>query len=127
MAGTWPARRSRLALALPTPQVALAVLEVIENEGLMDHAKKTGDHIQSELKKIPELQNVRGKGLIIGFDLPDTLKDLRKNLLFNQHIFTGEAKPNIIRLLPSLALNKKDADQFLESIQEEIQTPALNG
>jgi len=63
----------------------------------------------------------------IGFDVPETLKDLRKNLLFNQHIFTGEAKPNIIRLLPSLALNKKDADQFLESIQEEIHTPALNG
>jgi len=106
---------------------ALAVLEVIEREGLMIHAKNIGDHIQSELKKIPELQNVRGKGLMIGFDVPDTLKDLRKNLLFNQHIFTGEAKPNIIRLLPSLALNKKDADQFLESIQEEIHAPALKG
>lgn len=106
---------------------ALAVLEVIESEKLMENAKKIGDHIQSELKKITELQNVRGKGLMIGFDVPDTLKDLRKNLLFNQNIFTGEAKPNVIRLLPSLALNKKDADQFLESILEEIHTPALNG
>ncbi|MBS1599408.1 MAG: aspartate aminotransferase family protein [Bacteroidetes bacterium] len=106
---------------------ALAVLEVIESEKLMDNAKKIGDHIQTELKKISELQNVRGKGLMIGFDVPDTLKDLRKNLLFNQNIFTGEAKPNVIRLLPSLAFNKKDADQFLESIQEEIHAPALNG
>jgi len=105
---------------------ALAVLEVIESEKLMDNAKRIGDHIQSELKSIPELQNVRGKGLMIGFDVPESLKDLRKNLLFNQNIFTGEAKPNIIRLLPSLALNKKDVDQFLESIREEIHAPALN-
>jgi len=106
---------------------ALAVLEVIESEKLMENAKRIGEHIQSELKSIPELQNVRGKGLMIGFDVPETLKDLRKSLLFNQNIFTGEAKPNVIRLLPSLALNKKDVDQFLDSIREEIQAPALNG
>lgn len=99
---------------------ALAVLEVIESENLMHHAKEIGDYIQSELKKITELKNVRGKGLMIGFDVPDELKDLRKNLLFNQHIFTGEAKPNVIRLLPSLALSKKDADEFLEALREEI-------
>ncbi|HMH33433.1 MAG TPA: aminotransferase class III-fold pyridoxal phosphate-dependent enzyme, partial [Puia sp.] len=100
---------------------ALAVLEVIESEGLMQNAATLGNYLQAELKKIPELTNVRGKGLMIGFDVPETLKDLRKNLLFNQHIFTGEAKPNTIRLLPSLALRKKDADEFLESIREEIQ------
>ena len=58
----------------------------------------------------------------IGFDLPEDLKDLRKNLLWRQRIFTGEAKPNTIRLLPSLALRKKDADEFLEAIREEIHT-----
>ena len=58
---------------------------------------------------------VRGKGLMIGFDVPETLKDLRKNLLFNQHIFTGEAKPNVIRLLPALNLTKAHADRFLET------------
>jgi len=57
----------------------------------------------------------------MGFDLPPALKDLRKNLLFNQHVFTGEAKPQVIRLLPSLALKRKEADEFLESIGEEIQ------
>ena len=77
-----------------------------------------------QLKKIPQLQNVRGKGLMIGFDVPEKLKDLRKNLLFQQHIFTGEAKPNTIRLLPSLALRKKDADEFLEAIEEEINAMA---
>lgn len=99
---------------------ALAVLEVIEQEKLIANAAETGGYLMQELKKIPQLQRVRGKGLMIGFDLPDDLKDLRKNLLWRQRIFTGEAKPNTIRLLPSLALRKKDADEFLEAIQEEI-------
>jgi acetylornithine aminotransferase len=63
---------------------------------------------------------------MIGFDVPEELKDLRKNLLFNQHIFTGEAKPNVIRLLPSLALRQKDADEFLDSIREEINSMVLS-
>jgi acetylornithine/N-succinyldiaminopimelate aminotransferase len=103
---------------------ALAVLEVMESEKLIQNAEKTGSYLQAALSEIPQIQNVRGKGLMIGFDVPVELHDLRKNLLFNQHIFTGEAKPNIIRLLPSLALRKKDADEFLEAITEEIRTPA---
>jgi acetylornithine/N-succinyldiaminopimelate aminotransferase len=99
---------------------ALAVLEVIEQEKLIANAAETGSYLMQELKKIPQLQRVRGKGLMIGFDLPEDLKDLRKNLLWRQRIFTGEAKPNTIRLLPSLALRRKDADEFLEAIQEEI-------
>ena len=99
---------------------ALAVLEVIENEGLIENAATVGAYLMKELKDIPELQNVRGRGLMIGFDVPAELKDLKKNLLWKHKIFTGEAKPNVIRLLPSLALRKKDADQFLDSIREEI-------
>jgi len=99
---------------------ALAVLEVIEQEKLIANAAETGSYLIAQLKKIPGLQNVRGKGLMIGFDVPDHWKDLKKNLLFNQRIFTGEAKPNTIRLLPSLALRKKDVDAFLESLEEEI-------
>jgi len=99
---------------------ALAVLEVIEQENLIANAAETGNYIMTQLKKVRQLQKVRGKGLMIGFDLPDGLKDLRRNLLLEQRIFTGEAKPNTIRLLPSLALRKKDADQFFEALQEEI-------
>ena len=99
---------------------ALAVLEVIESERLMQNAETVGNYLMSELRKIPELKNIRGKGLMIGFDVPEELKDLRKNLLMNYHVFTGEAKPNVIRLLPSLALRKKDADEFLEAVKEEI-------
>ena len=57
---------------------------------------------------------------MIGFDVPEELKDLKKNLLWNQKIFTGEAKPNVIRLLPSLALRKRDAEDFIEAIQAEL-------
>jgi acetylornithine aminotransferase len=98
----------------------LAVLEVMEQENLLKNASETGEYLINELKSMPELQNVRGRGLMIGFDVPAELKDLRKNLLWNHQIFTGEAKPNVIRLLPSLALRKKEADQFLEAVKEEI-------
>ena len=99
---------------------ALAVIEVIEEEKLMENAKSTGEFLISRLKKIDGLKNVRGKGLMIGFDLDTNLKDLRKNLLKNQQVFTGESKPDTIRLLPSLALRKKEAEEFLESLEEEI-------
>jgi len=106
---------------------ALAVLEIIEEEKLMGNAVMIGKYLRDELNAIPELKNVRGRGLMIGFDVPEELKDLKKNLLWKQKIFTGEAKPNVIRLLPSLGLKKKDAEQFIESIKEEINlltTPA---
>src|SRR5690606_6864718 len=100
---------------------ALAVLEVIEAEKLMGNAVMIGKYLRDELSAIPEIKNVRGKGLMIGFDVPEHLKDLKKNLLREQKIFTGESKPNVIRLLPSLALKKKDAEQFIESLKEEIE------
>ena len=99
---------------------ALAVLEVIEEERLMENAKATGEFLMNRLKKIRGLRNVRGKGLMIGFDVDGDLSNLRKNLLSNQQVFTGESKPNTIRLLPSLALRKKEAEEFLESLEEEI-------
>jgi acetylornithine/N-succinyldiaminopimelate aminotransferase len=100
---------------------ALAVLEVIEKDKLMGNAVMIGKYLKDELTAMPELKNVRGRGLMIGFDTTDELKDLKKNLLWEQKIFTGEAKPNTIRLLPSLALKKRDAEQFIDSIKEEIQ------
>jgi len=98
----------------------IAVLDVIENEKLMQNAEELGYFLMQEIAKIPELKNVRGKGLMIGFDVPGELKDLKKNLLFKHKIFTGEAKPNVIRLLPSLALTKNDAEKFLKALNEEV-------
>jgi acetylornithine aminotransferase len=100
---------------------ALAVLEVMEEENLVANAKNTGDYLIEQLKQIHGLQNVRGRGLMIGFDVPEELKGLKKKLLFDFKIFTGEAKLNVIRLLPSLALTKKQADDFLESLREAIE------
>jgi len=99
---------------------ALAVLEVIEEEKLMGNAVMVGKYLRDELSSISQLKNIRGRGLMIGFDVPEDLKDLKKNLLWEQKIFTGEAKPNVIRLLPSLGLKKRDAEQFIESVKEEI-------
>jgi len=99
---------------------AIAVLEVMENENLMDNAKQIGNHLMEELKQIPEITNVRGMGLMIGFDVPEELKLLKTELLHECKIFTGEAKPNIIRLLPSLALTMEDAEIFLASLKKAI-------
>ena len=99
---------------------AIAVLEVIEEEQLIQHAKNIGDHLMNELKAIPEINNVRGLGLMIGFDVPDELKQLKSILLQEYKIFTGEAKPNVIRLLPSLALTMEDAEIFIASLKKAI-------
>ena len=102
---------------------AIAVLEVIEEEGLLANAAAIGEYLMQSLREIPELKNVRGRGLMIGFDLPDSHTDLRKKLLTDHFIFTGEAKPNVIRLLPSLALTREEADEFLEAVRKEIAVP----
>lgn len=99
---------------------ALAVLEVIEKENLIELAKQRGMYLQNKLKKIEMLQNVRGKGLMVGFDVPEELKELRKKLLLEHYIFTGEAKPNTVRLLPSLTLTRKHTDEFLENLEEAV-------
>ncbi|MFM1795190.1 MAG: hypothetical protein RL642_1575 [Bacteroidota bacterium] len=99
---------------------ALAVLEVMEQENLMQNAKQVGAHLMNELNQIPAIRNVRGMGLMIGFDVPDELKQLKSELLHQCKIFTGEAKPNVIRLLPSLALTMEDAEIFLASLKKAI-------
>lgn len=99
---------------------ALAVLEVMEEEKLIDIAKQRGMYLINRLKAIDGINNVRGRGLMVGFDVPEELKDLRKKLLYDFNIFTGEAKPNVIRLLPSLAISRKQVDEFLDALQEAI-------
>lgn len=99
---------------------AIAVLEVLEAEKLLGNAVMVGKYLKEALNEIPQIKNVRGRGLMIGFDVPEELKDLKKNLLVNQKTFTGEAKPNVIRLLPSLALKRRDAEDFIEALKEEI-------
>ncbi|MES2882777.1 MAG: aminotransferase class III-fold pyridoxal phosphate-dependent enzyme [Bacteroidota bacterium] len=99
---------------------ALAVLEVMEKENLLIAAEENGNYLMSELRKIDGLENIRGRGLIIGFDAPDELKNLRKSLLHEQHIFTGEAKPNVVRLLPALNISREQLADFLTSLQTTV-------
>lgn len=100
---------------------ALAVLEVIEKENLIEHSKRLGDYLVTELNKIDDIKNVRGLGLMTGFDVPEEIKNLKRVLLEHYHIFTGEAKPNVIRLLPSLSIGKKEVDEFLNDLKEALQ------
>ncbi len=101
---------------------ALAVVDVMENENLLANAASNGAYLIEALSQIPQLQNVRGRGLMIGFDVPDSIKDLKKVLLQEYKVFTGEAKPNVIRLLPSLAITRTEIDIFLERLQKAIQS-----
>jgi len=96
---------------------ALAVLEVMRDENLMVNATNVGNYLMEQLRGIPALQQVRGRGLMIGFDVPAELSGLKNELLSQTHVFTGEAKPSVIRLLPPLSLSLREADMFLQAIQ----------
>lgn len=97
---------------------AIAVLEVMEQENLIENAAETGEYLLNELKRIPALKDVRGRGLMIGFDIEGSASDLRKKLLFDKKIFTGGAGVSTVRLLPALGLSKDQADTFLNAIKE---------
>ncbi|MDQ2658113.1 MAG: aspartate aminotransferase family protein [Bacteroidota bacterium] len=98
----------------------LAVLEVIEKENLLENAERIGAYWLEKLKGMPKITGLRGRGLMIGLDLPDEFKQVRTNLLLKHHIFTGESKPNTIRLLPSLAVTDEEADLLLKALNEEL-------
>ncbi|MBS0027914.1 aspartate aminotransferase family protein [Chitinophaga sp. 22321] len=99
---------------------ALAVLETIREEKLIENAAAVGNYLMEQLRTFDKVKEVRGRGLMIGIELPEELASVRKELLQTHKIFTGEAKPNVIRLLPSLALTQAHADQFLEAFAKEL-------
>ncbi len=99
---------------------ALAVLETIQAEKLVENAATVGNYLMENLRTFDKVKEVRGRGLMIGIDLPEELSHVRKELLHTHKIFTGEAKPNVIRLLPSLALTQAHADQFLEAFGKAL-------
>ena len=97
---------------------ALAVLEVMEKENLMEAANEKGKALMEALKNSEGVKAVRGKGLMIGFEMEAGLEDSRKVLLNDYKIFTGEAKPNVIRLLPSLSISNAEIELFLKGLKE---------
>lgn len=100
---------------------AISVLDVIEKENLVENAAKVGEYIISELRKIPQVKDVRGRGLMIGMEVDGfTGPELRKKLLFDYHIFTGGAGQNTVRLLPALSLTMEEAKTFLRAFKDLI-------
>jgi len=99
---------------------ALGVIEVMQKDNLIQNAQIQGDYLINALRNTKGVKTVRGKGLMIGFEMEEGLEDIRKVLLNDCKIFTGEAKPNVIRLLPSLAITRADIDLFLNGLQKAI-------
>ena len=96
---------------------ALAVLDVMESENLVENAARVGEHLMTELRKMEGPVEVRGKGLMIGIEFADNIKEMRTRLVKEQHVFTGAASTNILRLLPPLTLTMEQADDFLQRLR----------
>ncbi len=97
---------------------ALAVLKVIEEEKLVENAQSIGDYLIAELSKMPVFKEVRGRGLMIGMELNPGYETLRDRLLFEEHMFTGGAGANVIRLLPPLTIDRETANKFIDAIKK---------
>lgn len=99
---------------------ALAVMDVMEQEDLIDNAAHIGSYLLEELKKIPQIKEVRGCGLMIGMEFDQPVKEIRSRLIHEQKVFTGASGTNVIRLLPPLCLSKAEADDFLSRLSIAI-------
>ena len=103
---------------------ALAVLDVMENEHLVDNACKVGDYLLEKLNDLkatqPHITDVRGRGLMIGIELDIPHKDVRSRFIYDEHCFTGCASTNILRLLPPLCLTTAEADSFIEKLKRSL-------
>ncbi len=96
---------------------ALAVLDVMESENLVENAARVGEHLMTELRKMEGPVEVRGKGLMIGIEFAESIKEMRTRLVKEQHVFTGAASTNILRLLPPLTLTMEQAEDFLQRLR----------
>ncbi|NAY92084.1 aminotransferase class III-fold pyridoxal phosphate-dependent enzyme [Muricauda sp. JGD-17] len=101
---------------------SLAVLEVLENEGLLENAAKMGDYFKQKAAKIPKIRKIKGKGLMLGIEYDFEVAELRKQMIYNHHMFTGSAKnKKLLRFLPALNITKEQIDEFFEALQKALQ------
>jgi acetylornithine aminotransferase len=96
---------------------ALAVLDVIEEEKLIENAAAVGNYLLTELAKLPHIKEVRGRGLMIGLEFAEPIKEVRSRLLHEQHVFTGASGANVLRLLPPLCLSMDEAALFISKLK----------
>lgn len=99
---------------------AIAVLDIMENEKLLDNAKNIGDYLIDELAKLPGIKEIRGRGLMIGIEFEGSIKEIRSRLLFEEKVFTGVAGTNTIRLLPPLCLTLEEAKDFMQRFKRVL-------
>ena len=97
---------------------AIAVLDIFENENLVANAREVGAYLIEELQKLPQLKEVRGRGLMIGFEIEGSASEMRLRLLKEHHIFTGGAGVSTVRLLPALTITRNEADKFLAALKK---------
>jgi acetylornithine aminotransferase len=97
-----------------------AVIDVMVAENLLDNVNKVGSYLLAELKRINGIKEVRGRGLMIGIEFDTPIKDIRRKLLFEEHVFTGVSGTNTIRLLPPLTLTMEQAGQFIERLRRVL-------
>lgn len=97
---------------------AIAVLDVMKDENLIENAQKMGQYIENEIKDLPHIQAIRRKGLMIGIELDRDCSEVRKNLLYGHHIFTGNSNDkNVLRILPALNIGKEETDLFINALK----------
>lgn len=99
---------------------AIAVLDIIKAENLVQNSAEVGAYLLEQLREIPQIKEVRGRGLMIGLEFDEPVKEIRTKLLFDKHIFTGVSGTNVIRLLPPLTLTKEMADRFIANFKEVL-------
>ena len=99
---------------------ALAVLDIIEQEELVENARLVGEYLKANLPQSPRIKEVRGRGLMLGIEMNESVAPLRQALLYDKHIFTGVAGTNMIRLLAPLCLTQAEADRFLQAFNEVL-------
>ena len=99
----------------------LAVLEAIEKEHLIQNAESMGVYLMDQLKNIPAIVEVRGRGLMVGIDLEEDIKPIRSSLLFDHCIFTGSSSnPKTLRILPPLSISESELDQFVVALKSVL-------
>jgi acetylornithine aminotransferase len=99
---------------------AIAVLDIMESENLVENAKTVGDYLIKELHEIPGIKEVRGRGLMIGIEFEESIKEIRSKLLYEEKVFTGVAGTNIIRILPPLCLTIDEAKEFIDKFKKVL-------
>jgi acetylornithine aminotransferase len=99
---------------------AIAVLDILEKERMIENAANVGEYLIQELKHVRGIKEIRGRGLMIGLEFHESIKEVRSKLLFEEKVFTGVAGTNIIRLLPPLCLSLEEAKEFILRLKKVL-------